>query len=85
MLSHATLDDKDAIINMVFDYLPQSAPKFTHFLSELLKFLPMVKTDTAHIMSDTLLEAKGAGCVFAGKPLLFFIQNTVSSNTFLLR
>ncbi|XP_056890700.1 uncharacterized protein LOC130526797 [Takifugu flavidus] len=41
VLSHPTLDDKDAIINMIFDYLPQSAPKFTHFLSELLKFLPM--------------------------------------------
>ncbi|TNM85313.1 hypothetical protein fugu_007584 [Takifugu bimaculatus] len=43
VLSHPTLDDKDAIINMIFDYLPQSAPKFTHFLSELLKFLPMLE------------------------------------------
>lgn len=77
-------DGKDAIINMIFDYLPQSAPKFTHFLSELLMFLPMVKMDTVHIISHAPLEAKGAGCVFAGKPLLFFIQNTVSSSIFLL-
>lgn len=33
-----------------------------------------------HITANIHLEANDAGCVFAGKPLLFIIQNTVSSD-----
>lgn len=80
------LQHKDAIINMIFDNLPQSPDKFTHFLSDLVTFLPMVKADTLHVISHThpQLVAKGAGCVLTGKPLLFVVQNAVSSKAFLL-
>lgn len=78
------LQHKDAIINMIFDNLPQSPDKFTHFLSDLVTFLPMVKADTLHVISHTQRVAKGAGCVLTGKPLLFVVQNAVSSKAFLL-